>query len=73
MKSLLPAIAFDANGVLIGSTKSLPRAKEALDLARSKNIPFCIVTNAAGRTDQGRADRLNHLIGVGYFSRSNII
>ena len=73
MKSIIPAIAFDSNGVLIQSTRALPRAKEALDLAASKNIPFCIVTNASGRTDGERAAHLNKLLGVDYFTSFNII
>ena len=51
-----PAIAFDVTGVLFKSNKAIPRAKEALSLLKSKNIPFVILTNASGRTEQQRAD-----------------
>ena len=72
-RRLIPGIAFDANGVLHSLIRAIPGAKEAIDNAVEHNIPVCILTNAAGRTDAARAAYLNNKIGVSCFNKDNVI
>lgn len=47
-----PAIAFDATGVLFKSNKALARSRDALLKLKQRNIPFVVLTNAGGRTEE---------------------
>lgn len=67
------AIAFDVQGVLIKSGKSLPRAQLALSLLKQFKIPFVMLTNAGGRREQVRAKIFNQILETDLLTSKNVI
>ena len=63
-KSKLPAIAFDATGVIYRGITPLPHAKEAFLKLRKHNVPYCVLTNAGGSLERERADLFNYYLGI---------
>ncbi|MCJ1248683.1 Haloacid dehalogenase-like hydrolase domain-containing 5 [Trapelia coarctata] len=58
------AFAFDIDGVLIRSSKPLPRAQKALRYLQSHNIPFILLTNGGGKHETDRVSELSDRLGV---------
>ncbi|KAI8985856.1 HAD hydrolase [Pilobolus umbonatus] len=61
--------AFDIDGVLIKGDKGIPEAKRALKLLNgdnplNKRIPFVLLTNGGGVTEEGKARHISELVGV---------
>jgi HAD superfamily hydrolase (TIGR01456 family) len=50
--------AFDVDGVLLRGGQALPGAKESLHKLRSLQIPFVVLTNNGGMTEEARAAEL---------------
>ena len=46
--SKLPAIIFDATGVIYRGTSPLPGAREAFLKLIANKVPYCVLTNAGG-------------------------
>ena len=65
MKKKIPAIAFDFTGVFATSNKALPNSLNALQLLQRHKLPFVILTNAGGRTDNSRAAIINKILETG--------
>ena len=60
MKNRIPAVAFDATGVIYrGSQEVLPGAQQAFKKLIQHNIPYCVLTNAGGSLEIDRAERFN--------------
>ncbi|SLM34699.1 HAD-superfamily hydrolase, subfamily IIA, CECR5 [Lasallia pustulata] len=58
------AFAFDIDGVLLRSSKALPRAQKALKYLQSQRIPFILLTNGGGKYESERVDELSDRLGV---------
>ena len=61
---IIPAIAFDATGVIYRGIDPLPGAKAAFTKLINNKIPFCVLTNAGGTLEQERADRFNKFLDI---------
>jgi hypothetical protein len=68
-----PAIAFDATGVIYRGIQPLPFAKEAFQKLQSRNIPFCVLTNAGGSLEKARAEKFNKYLGLECFTEQNMV
>ncbi|SMY29939.1 unnamed protein product [Zymoseptoria tritici ST99CH_1A5] len=66
------AFAFDIDGVLLRSSAALPGATKALTYLQSKRIPFILLTNGGGKSEQERVADLQDKLGVP-LSTSNFI
>lgn len=53
------AFAFDIDGVLLRSSTPIPGAAESLSLLQQKKIPFILLTNGGGKTEEQRVQDLN--------------
>ena len=71
--SSLPAIAFDATGVIYRGIQPLPFAKEAFQKLQRHNIPFCVLTNAGGSLEKVRAERFNKYLELECFNAQNMV
>lgn len=58
------AFAFDIDGVLIRGGKALAGARSALNLLNRKRIPWILLTNGGGMTEQDRVDNLSKKLDV---------
>ncbi|KAK3078385.1 hypothetical protein LTS18_007632, partial [Coniosporium uncinatum] len=58
------AFAFDIDGVLVRSSDPLPGAHETLSYLQKQRIPFILLTNGGGKTEQERVDDLSEKLGV---------
>ena len=52
------------DGVLLRSSKTLPRAHRALSYLQSHDIPFILLTNGGGKSEQERVQQLSQLLQV---------
>ena len=52
------------DGVLLRSSKPLPRAHRALSYLQSHGIPFILLTNGGGKSEQERVQQLSQLLEV---------
>lgn len=52
------------DGVLLRSSKPLPRAHRALSYLQSHRIPFILLTNGGGKSEQERVQQLSQLLEV---------
>ncbi len=52
------------DGVLLRSSKPLPRAHRALSYLQTHRIPFILLTNGGGKTEQERVQQLSQLLEV---------
>ena len=59
MKKKIPAIAFDATGVIYRGIEPLPGANQAFQKLIARKIPYCVLTNAGGSLEKERASRFN--------------
>ena len=66
-------IAFDATGVIYKSRRAIPRAKEAFELLKQRNVPFVILTNASDPKRSERAKFLNAMMGAEILEAKHII
>ena len=75
MKRKIPAIAFDATGVIYrGREDVLPGAREAFSKLMKHKVPYCVLTNAGGSLERDRAARFNTILDLpGCFSEKNMI
>ena len=71
--STMPAIAFDATGVIYRGSQPLPFAKEAFKKLQKHNVPFCVLTNAGGSLEKVRAERFNKYLGLECFNEQNMV
>ncbi|OBZ90468.1 putative CDP-alcohol phosphatidyltransferase class-I family protein C22A12.08c [Choanephora cucurbitarum] len=63
------AFAFDIDGVLIKGKRRIPEATRALNLLNGNNpsnrhIPFVLLTNGGGVTEEEKARQISELVGV---------
>ena len=58
----IPAICIDVDGVLKRGPVPIPGAIEAIKKLRKYKIPFSILTNGGGETEQVRAKSLSKLL-----------
>lgn len=58
------AFVFDIDGVLIRGARAIPQANEALSLLNREKIPFILLTNGGGVSEQARVDYLTQLLDV---------
>lgn len=58
------AFAFDIDGVLLRSSKPLTRAHRALSYLQKHRIPFILLTNGGGKSEQERVQQLSELLEV---------
>ncbi|KAI5281026.1 hypothetical protein KEM54_003440, partial [Ascosphaera aggregata] len=61
------AFGFDVDGVLLRGKEAIPEAKEALKVLNGQNdfgirIPFFLVTNSGGKTEEERCQELSGLL-----------
>lgn len=52
------------DGVLLRSSKPLPRAHRALSYLQTHRIPFILLTNGGGKSEQERVQQLSQLLEV---------
>jgi len=52
------------DGVLVRSSDPLPGAHETLSYLQKQRIPFILLTNGGGKTEQERVDDLSEKLGV---------
>ena len=52
------------DGVLLRSSKPLPRASKALSFLQRNQIPFILLTNGGGKSEEERVDQLQQLLDV---------
>ncbi|KAK9234617.1 HAD-like domain-containing protein [Lipomyces kononenkoae] len=63
------AFAFDIDGVLAHGNHLIPEAREALKMLNGDNelgikIPYILLTNGGGKTEESRCDQLSEILGV---------
>ncbi|KAF2724720.1 putative HAD superfamily hydrolase [Polychaeton citri CBS 116435] len=58
------AFAFDIDGVLLRSSTPLPRAREALTYLQQHQIPFILLTNGGGKSEEERVEELSQKLDV---------
>lgn len=58
------SFAFDIDGVLLRSSKSIPGATDALKLLKKHKIPFILLTNGGGLSETTRTKHLSQHLGV---------
>lgn len=58
------AFVFDIDGVLLRGKKPIPQAHEALSLLNDKKIPFILLTNGGGVTEQDRVKFLSEKLDI---------
>ncbi|KAI7888702.1 HAD-like domain-containing protein [Mucor mucedo] len=63
------AFAFDIDGVLIKGKRLIPEATRALkmlngDNSANRNIPFVLLTNGGGVTEEEKARQISEIVGV---------
>ncbi|MCJ1456479.1 hypothetical protein MMC28_006840 [Mycoblastus sanguinarius] len=58
------AFAFDIDGVLLRSSKPLPRARKALTHLQAHRIPFILLTNGGGKLEQSRVNELSNILEI---------
>lgn len=58
------AFVFDIDGVLVRGSKPIPQAKLALELLNKSKVPYILLTNGGGYTEQKRIDFLSNRIGI---------
>jgi hypothetical protein len=58
------AFAFDIDGVLLRASKRLPGASKTLHFLHNHRIPFILLTNGGGKTEQERVDQLSEIFGL---------
>jgi HAD superfamily hydrolase (TIGR01456 family) len=58
------AFVFDIDGVLIRGPHALPHAAPALHQLDRHNVPWILLTNGGGRSEQDRVDGLSALLGT---------
>ncbi|KAI9769351.1 MAG: Haloacid dehalogenase-like hydrolase domain-containing 5 [Geoglossum simile] len=52
------------DGVLLRSSKALPRARKSLAHLQEHNVPFILLTNGGGKLESERVDELSRVLGV---------
>lgn len=52
------------DGVLLRSSKPIPGAPQALRELQSRRVPFILLTNGGGKSEQTRVDELSRLLEV---------
>ncbi|EZF30826.1 TIGR01456 family HAD hydrolase [Trichophyton interdigitale MR816] len=58
------AFAFDIDGVLLRASRPLPGASQSLSLLQKQRIPFILLTNGGGMSEQERIAQLSDRLGV---------
>ncbi|CAI5743952.1 unnamed protein product [Peronospora destructor] len=58
-------IVFDVDGVLLRGKASLPGARDVLLELQATNIPFAIMTNGGGYTEDKKARQMEQILGNG--------
>ncbi|KAI9272692.1 HAD-like domain-containing protein [Phascolomyces articulosus] len=63
------AFAFDIDGVLIKGKRTIPEAKRAIrmlngDNAHGRHVPFVLLTNGGGVTEQAKAEQISNMLDV---------
>ncbi|QIW99166.1 hypothetical protein AMS68_004684 [Peltaster fructicola] len=58
------AFAFDIDGVLLRSSTPIPKASETLKLLQQQGIPFILLTNGGGKTEEARVADLSEKLEV---------
>lgn len=58
------AFAFDIDGVLLRSSTPIPGAAESLSLLQQKKIPFILLTNGGGKTEEQRVQDINRKLSL---------
>lgn len=58
------AYAFDIDGVLIRGNQTIPQAKPALEALNANKVPWILLTNGGGKSEQDRVDELSTRLGV---------
>lgn len=53
------AFVFDIDGVLVRGSKAIPQAHQALSLLQQKNVPFILLTNGGGVSEEARVSFLS--------------
>ena len=51
-------------GVLLRSSRPLPRAHDALSFLQKNRIPFILLTNGGGKTEQQRVSQISELLNI---------
>jgi ribonucleotide monophosphatase NagD (HAD superfamily) len=52
------------DGVLLRASTAIPRASQALSLLQSENIPFILLTNGGGKSEDERVAELTRKLHV---------
>lgn len=63
------AFAFDIDGVLVHGSELIPQGAEALKMLNGDNmlgirIPYILLTNGSGKTEEARTEQLTKILGV---------
>ncbi|KAI1250756.1 hypothetical protein MGN70_007814 [Eutypa lata] len=58
------AFAFDIDGVLVKGTHPIPGAQAVLRKLQDKKIPFILLTNSGGHTEEAHVARLGQRLGL---------
>ncbi|KAM5475871.1 hypothetical protein MauCBS54593_000553 [Microsporum audouinii] len=58
------AFAFDIDGVLLRASRPLPGASQTLSLLQKQRIPFILLTNGGGMSENERVSQLSDRLGV---------
>lgn len=58
------AFVFDIDGVLVRGKKPIPQAHEALSLLNQEKIPFILLTNGGGVTEEARVNFLSEKLDI---------
>lgn len=55
---------FDVDGVLIKGSEALPTAQETIKMLQKEHIPFILLTNGSGRTEESHVALISKRLGV---------
>ncbi|KAI3339718.1 HAD-like domain-containing protein [Ustulina deusta] len=58
------AFAFDVDGVLVKGDKPIPGARETIKMLQEKHVPFILLTNGGGKTEEAHVASIGERLGV---------
>lgn len=61
---ILVAFVFDVNGVLAKGKRSILGAQETIKMLQKKHIPFILLTNSGGKTENAHVAIISERLGV---------
>lgn len=70
-------MVLDIDGVLVRGKRAIPGAREAMEELHASGIPFCLLTNGGGMSEQDKAEAIERVLGMpahsGILNANNVV